>query len=348
MKKTLLEILVCPTCEHDLELHHGSEAGDEIVSGRLCCAKCQRVYNITKGIPCMLPNPWSKDDTREAFTAQWRLRQEGEFERKSQVYGFDIDFRIEYLFKEIPPSLLERGWALDAGCGPGDSTHVAAMKHPHTNIVGMDLNDAIYDIDESKKNAPNLHFVQADIMHPPFKRGSVGFVYSEGALHHTRDTKQAFMALVPLLAERGALTVWICPHFVEASMSVKLAYLSRDVLFLNVGHLLPARTRLALVRMAAPLLVPLSGLSFALDYATARRNADRNGFRYILDRAPKHLRSRPGDFVRSVIFSMYDSVSPRHQHRHRRSEVLSWFAAKGFTDVRTCDYNPGYYSARLK
>ncbi|HEC81837.1 MAG TPA: Trm112 family protein [Thermoplasmatales archaeon] len=55
MKKNLLNILCCPTCKGELELHVENEDGDEVVKGTLFCRKCKVYYPIIDGIPDLLP-----------------------------------------------------------------------------------------------------------------------------------------------------------------------------------------------------------------------------------------------------------------------------------------------------
>ena len=57
MKKTLVEILACPICKNDLLLHTNQTDGDEVISGTLNCCnnKCKLIFNISEGIPNLLP-----------------------------------------------------------------------------------------------------------------------------------------------------------------------------------------------------------------------------------------------------------------------------------------------------
>lgn len=54
MKRDLMDILCCPVCKGDLELTVTVEE-DEIVEGELYCGACDQVYEITDGIPNLLP-----------------------------------------------------------------------------------------------------------------------------------------------------------------------------------------------------------------------------------------------------------------------------------------------------
>ncbi len=54
MKRDLMEILCCPVCKGDLELTVKAEK-DEILEGSLFCKNCNHRYEITDGIPDLLP-----------------------------------------------------------------------------------------------------------------------------------------------------------------------------------------------------------------------------------------------------------------------------------------------------
>ena len=55
MKRSLLAILVCPTCKDELSLTVDQEEDGEIVSGSLRCDACGETYPIEDTIPNMLP-----------------------------------------------------------------------------------------------------------------------------------------------------------------------------------------------------------------------------------------------------------------------------------------------------
>jgi len=55
MKKTLIDILVCPVCKGRLELKVDSAKDEEIISGLFRCGKCEATYPVKDGIPYLLP-----------------------------------------------------------------------------------------------------------------------------------------------------------------------------------------------------------------------------------------------------------------------------------------------------
>jgi ubiquinone/menaquinone biosynthesis C-methylase UbiE/uncharacterized protein YbaR (Trm112 family) len=50
MKRKTLDLLCCPQCRAELELH-SLEAGEDIEEGELACQGCSRIYPIHEGIP---------------------------------------------------------------------------------------------------------------------------------------------------------------------------------------------------------------------------------------------------------------------------------------------------------
>ena len=55
MKRSLLDILVCPLCKGELTLTVDHEEDGEIVTGSLRCDDCDEAYPIEDTIPNMLP-----------------------------------------------------------------------------------------------------------------------------------------------------------------------------------------------------------------------------------------------------------------------------------------------------
>jgi len=55
MKKSLMDILMCPVCKGKLELTIAEEAGGEVVTGSLYCPRCDVHYPITDTLPNLLP-----------------------------------------------------------------------------------------------------------------------------------------------------------------------------------------------------------------------------------------------------------------------------------------------------
>jgi uncharacterized protein YbaR (Trm112 family) len=61
MKRSLMDILVCPVCKGPLELKVEEEGEGEVIKGSLRCSKCNVVYPIADGIPNLLPQGKTED-----------------------------------------------------------------------------------------------------------------------------------------------------------------------------------------------------------------------------------------------------------------------------------------------
>jgi uncharacterized protein YbaR (Trm112 family) len=55
MKRELMDILVCPICQGDLELSVLEQNEIEIISGSLYCSSCKKYYPIVEAVPNLLP-----------------------------------------------------------------------------------------------------------------------------------------------------------------------------------------------------------------------------------------------------------------------------------------------------
>jgi uncharacterized protein YbaR (Trm112 family) len=55
MKKDLMDIICCPTCKKSLQLNIEVEKNNEIIKGNLICNNCKAIYDISEGIPNLLP-----------------------------------------------------------------------------------------------------------------------------------------------------------------------------------------------------------------------------------------------------------------------------------------------------
>ena len=193
---------------------------------------------------------------------------------------------------------------LDAGCGMGRFAEVCAEAGAEVHAV--DLSDAVLSAQANLGHRPNVHVYRADIMKLPFKLATFDYIYSIGVLHHTPDTRRAFMRLVPLLRPGGRIAIWVY------STRLRIMFGGR-ILRLITPHV-PKRTLLALCRIAIPLYaihrLPRLGTLTALALPTS------------LDPDPEWR-----------WLDTFDWYSPKYQWKHTYEEVLGWFEDAGLVDV---------------
>jgi SAM-dependent methyltransferase len=197
----LLELLACPQDGSGLEL-----AADE-----LTCAHGHR-FEVREGIPRMAPDydeGAEQSRTFESFSSKWsRISSEEVEQRYVQQYAWYLD-RYGFADEEALAGFLQpRGAILDAGTGTGgDAARFARLTD--AQVVGLDLSVGI-DVAQKEFGGPgNLHYIQGDILRPPFKQGAFGFVSSDQVIHHTPDAPRAFRTLASLLSGEGAIAVYV-------------------------------------------------------------------------------------------------------------------------------------------
>jgi len=321
MKLNLLAILACPVCGGDLKfavLEAYPRHDTEVEEATLACKLCAREYPVTGGVPRLRPpSPVARATakTRDAFGWEW-LRYPG------SLPGDRETFLEETL---LPPHEFTGKLVLDAGCGMGRYSAVALSLG--AEVVAVDMSESLIRVAELAKTQPKLHPVEADLLHPPFKKGIFDVAYSQGVLHHTADTRAAFAAVSALVKPRGLLSVWLYgkagrySDFASNPLKPGRDWLARHrrlawwIVLLR--HVLSDFVRVFTTRM------PVS-LVYALCYPLTWLGVvpGLKWFTYSVD--PRYQ-------VRLI--ENFDWISPPYQWHHTKEELLRWYSEEGFSIV---------------
>lgn len=195
---------------------------------------------------------------------------------------------------------------LDAGCGMGRFAEICA--NAGAEVHGADLSTAVYAAAGNLGSRPNVHLYQADIFNLPFAPGSFDYIYSIGVLHHTPDTRRAFLSLVPLLKPGGHISIWVY------ASQLRYTLLGAEILR-PLTTRLPQKLLMSLCRVAVPLYyihrLPVIGTATAIMLPSSLE-ADPN-WRWL---------------------DTFDWYSPTYQWKHTATEVHGWFKEAGLTDIR--------------
>jgi SAM-dependent methyltransferase len=208
MNPALLESLACPVSFDPLRLepdHHEQE----VKSGELICDGCGARWSIEDGIPRLVPPDLVKQQrkTASSFGWQWQYFDEMHPEFEAQfldwLYPIDAEF---FRGKRV----------LDAGCGTGRHAYHAAI-FGASEVVALDLSDAVFAAQRNLSGLDNVHVVQGDLLRPPFRsgesdRGGFDLIYSIGVLHHLPDPEAGFKSLLRLLRPGGTIAIWVYGH----------------------------------------------------------------------------------------------------------------------------------------
>jgi SAM-dependent methyltransferase len=155
------------------------------------------------------------------------------------------------------------------------------------------------------------------LLRPPFRKASFDHIYSLGVLDHTPDPRGAFLALARLLKPGGRIVVWVYPRERPALERVIEAHRA-------VSRRLPLGVLVFLSRLTAP----LGGLKRRMMMSRWRLVA-RMGV--VLNVLTIGVSMHPDPEVR--VCDTLDWYAPKFLTRHTASEVASWFAEAGLTEV---------------
>jgi len=206
---------------------------------------------------------------------------------------------------------------LDAGCGMGRFAEVAI--DAGARVCGLDLSAAVIAAAANLGGREGIRFFQGDILDPPFADESFDRIYSIGVLHHTPDTRAAFLRLVRLLKPGGHIAIWV--------YSRRLRRLVGAEVLRVVTPRLPKELLLRLSRVAIPLYyvhrLPVIGRVTQIALPTSLE-ADSE-WRWL---------------------DTFDWYSPTYQWKHTPDEVAGWFAEAGLEQVRQLSFPVSFHGVR--
>src|SRR5262249_13631829 len=159
---------------------------------------------IRDGIPRLVEATADVQRTGARFDFEWMSRWLGRFEGKSRCHGLEHGAYVRWMRDRLaalrPLRAQER--ILDAGCGTRGKSRILAELCPEQQVVGLDL--GIGSLEKAMAHfgdAPNLDYVQGNILNPPFRPKAFRWGISIGMLHHTPDTRRAFAEFRKLLED---------------------------------------------------------------------------------------------------------------------------------------------------
>ena len=354
MKKSLLQIVVCPLCHGTLACESFKETEDGgVESGVIACA-CGASYPLIGGIPRLLPpelqsmlwemHPDFFDSYRQQLPKELlsdEKKRSGELKEDratkaqretARSFGYewqafsemlpDYESNFRWYFERFPADSFAGKRILDAGCGTGRHTfHMA--KNGASEVIAMDFSQAIEVAARNNSENPNTHFVQADIYHPPFLPDTFDFIYSLGVLHHLPDPEKGFRRLLPLLRASGYINIYLYWNLEDE------AAWRRAALSLVTG------VRQVTTRMPHGLLKKLSWLmaaGFQVAFVLpSRALASFKTTRGLADRVPLgHYRKYS---FRVLYTDQFDRFSAPIENRYSRMDVAAWFERARLEDV---------------
>jgi SAM-dependent methyltransferase len=297
VKKTFLELLVCPDCGAALDLEATAATGEEVEAGVLRCAS-GHAYPIVRGIPRFVRS----ESYAANFGFEWTLHSKTQLDTPSRR-----ESERQLMEKTgLGPADVRGKLVLDVGCGMGRFSDV--ISRWGGRVVGIDLSSAVDAALGNLRERKNVDLAQADVFHLPFRPGTFDVIFSIGVLHHTPDTRAAFDSLPRLLKPGGTIAVWV--------YSTSMREWAR-----NADRLRPLTTRLPkrLLYLLCHVAIPW----YHLDRVARLRR-----FTQFLP-----ISVNPDPEWR--VLDTFDWYSPRYQWLHSEEEVRGWFERQGLVGIET-------------
>ncbi|CUW38082.1 conserved protein of unknown function [Magnetospirillum sp. XM-1] len=315
MREWLIEHLICPTCpgEVGLSLSVTAREGDDILEGELACPACDARFPVRGGVPRFTP---AGADYCGNFGFQWNKWRALQIDRLS---GHQLSAGRFFGDSGWDPAWLEGKLILDAGCGAGRFSDVAASAG--ARVIACDLSSAVNACRETTAAWDGrVQPIQASIFDLPLRRGIFDGVFCMGVIQHTPDPKRLMSGLPAFLKPGGRLAY----NFYEADFWPWLQGI-KYALRLVTPHL-PTGATLALSRALVRVFFPLTA-------AFARLPVFRT-LNVMIPICPVHDSVlTPEQRYAWTVLDTFDWYSPRYEKRQKHKEVIRLLTDAGMTEV---------------
>ncbi|MDP1569135.1 MAG: methyltransferase domain-containing protein [Vicinamibacterales bacterium] len=309
MKPDLVRLLCCPSCADDLTLATPGTVDGQVHEGALVCRGCTASYPIVRGIPRFVESDgyvgsfsyeWNRWNRVQLDVANGRTESEDTFIEKTGLRPEDLRGKL----------------VLDVGCGAGRFLDIASRWG--ARVVGIDYSFAVEASQTNVGSRDNVDVLQADVFRLPFKPEIFDVIFSIGVLHHTRDTREAFLRLPPLLKNGGTIAVWL---YYYTDPVYRAASDFWRAIFSRVPNGLAYAWCWLLVTLFAPL------------YTSALMK--KAPFWHL----PRVLPVNTHEDFRWRVLDTFDWWTPRYQDKDcSPTRVLGWFQEAGLRDAEILDY----------
>jgi SAM-dependent methyltransferase len=253
--------------------------------------------------------------TLKRFGKEW-----DKHELEGLTWGLDQETRVEHFlhYMDLNSSQMKGKLFLDAGAGTGQLSGTLATLGGI--VAGLDLSPSIGKGWRNRKVITRGHYaelllVQGNVMQPPFRKETFDLVHSSGVLHHTPDTKQAFLSVSKLVKPGGKFGVWLYKENGPGYFPL-IPFVNSKKLSLNSYTL----------RKYTPKLAP--GLLHSLIFTYC-------SFHQVFFRLNNILRGKKHEqTIKERTTSIFDNLAPPYVFKHAEDEVIDWFAAEGYQQIR--------------
>ena len=238
---------------------------------------------------------------QKSFTRQWDL-----LNHDNVSFGYTPEQRDEFVKLEFdwPEGVLDQSplKVLEIGAGSGFET--ASLERVTRGCVfGFDLNLALVRKGHLLHSNPFINTAVSSAFRLPLRPKTFQVVYSNGVLHHTYSTKEAFDSVEQFRADDGTVCIWLYTHedYVQG-VKPQFVYLVENVFQHRVARLPDFWQNLVVKALT------------------------RHYHRWYQKHGPL---SRERFTLTDSEHAVRDRWTPLYAHRHTFKEVIEWFQEKG-------------------
>ena len=319
MKLCVLDWLACPVCSQDFRLRNkvvaqrpaNSNEPEEVVSGVLVCAQ-GHAFDIADGVPRLRLDqkldkaPIAARGDALAVAASFGVEWSHFDYEEDRTWHQSVQERCELFLKEVAMTRDElRGKVvLDAGCGNGSLSH--GISGFGCEVLAIDVSPSVEGAYKhfASRQGDHTHFVQGDLMNPPFKREVFDVIFSSGVLHHNPDTREALFAVARALTPGGRIYIWVYGHVPG------VAHKAKEVIRRTISPM-PSAVKHTMVALWLPQAMLRQYIRTALGKTTPQDRLKWSE-RFVL---------------------LLDHYTPRWRWEHTPEEVKSWYRELGYEGI---------------
>jgi len=264
----------------------------------------------------------------KAFMREWMLRK----------YGWKDE-------NGLAAELVDRRFILDAGAGLGREVINLAKAAPKSIVVGLEFSDCAVNALRNIASLTNAYIVQGDILNMPFAKESFDFILSEGALHHTPNTREAFAKCCKVLKKGGEIAFYVyrkkgpLREFADEYLRQIMENATADEKWKIAERVTSLGKALSDTHATVNISQDIPELGI--------KKGEVDVQRFVYYNFLKCFWNEDLPFDENVIVN-FDWYAPRHAHRHTDEEIRGWCDENGINIVWFFGEDSGYSVRGIK